>query len=228
MPSRRDVFLNNKYYHVFNKTLDGRKLFHNTGISRLFLNLVKYYRSSKADIRYSLFRELPKELKEEREKLLAYQKYFRVELFAYCLMPTHFHFLIKQKREKGIVRFMSDIVNSLTRNYNNLIHRKGPLFIPQFKSRMIVSDEQFIHVSRYIHLNPHSSGIAATTKALIDYPYSSLTEYLDLKEEKMVNVEKILSYFNNDSEDYKKFVLDNAEYQKTLEEVKYIDTERWI
>ena len=103
MPSRRDVFLNNKYYHVFNKTLDGRKLFHNTGISRLFLNLVKYYRSSKADIRYSIFRELPKELKKEREKLLVYQKYFRVELFAYCLMPTHFHFFVKQKREKGVV-----------------------------------------------------------------------------------------------------------------------------
>ncbi len=226
MSSRRDIFLNNKYYHVFNKSLDKRKIF-SPNIAKHFLNLLTYYRSSNADIRYSVFKRMPEELKKYKEKLLTYHKYYKVEIIAFCLMPNHFHLLLKQIIDGGIIRFMSDIINSTTRYFNILSQRLGPLFIPQFKSRMIITDEQFIHISRYIHLNPYSSGIVNTLNQLINYPYSSFSEYLSGRD-KIISSEYILKYFNNNIENYKKFVLDNAEYQKTLEAIKHVKVEKWI
>lgn len=227
MPSRRDIFINDNYYHIFNKTIDHKIVFEN-GYINYFLELMRYYRSVKANIRYSQFKKLPEEIKIIIEKKLILRKYFRVEILAYCFMPNHFHLLIKQKIDNGIIRFMSDIINSFTRVFNLINQRQGPIFIPQFKSRSIVNNEQLIHVSRYIHLNPFSSGIIKNKNELLNYRQTSLIEYLNnRKKSNLCTTDFFIKYFSN-SKNYLTFVFNNAEYQKTLEWMKYIKKEKWV
>jgi putative transposase len=141
-------------------------------------------------------------------------------------MPNHFHLLLKQKQEEGIVRFMANSINSVTRFYNILSERKGPVFFTQFRSRRIITREQFMHVSRYIHLNPYSSGIVKTYEELMQYPLSSLRYYIQPDNQSICNTKLVLDEFSNNTQSYKDFVIDNAEYQKTLDHIKHID--KWI
>ncbi|OGG16877.1 hypothetical protein A3D77_06415 [Candidatus Gottesmanbacteria bacterium RIFCSPHIGHO2_02_FULL_39_11] len=223
MPKRLEPFLINHYYHIFNRLIDGHNFFKDHYYSSLFLDLLSYYLSNKATLSYSKFKRTPTRIQNEISLYLDYEKYHKVDIIAYCLMPTHFHILVRQKFEGGIVKYISDVINSFTRKYNLENRRKGPLFLPRFKSVSVVSDNQFIHVSRYIHLNPYSSGIINKVSNINKYPYSSLREYMG--ESKLCKPNWLLSYFGMNKDKYTQFVLDNADYQKSLEELKY--TDKW-
>lgn len=225
MPSRRDIFVNGNIYHIFNKTIDSKNIFLYQNIAELFLNLMRYYRSLKADIRYSYFVKLDDEIKERKEREIQIRKYYKVNILAYCLMPNHFHILLKQTHDKGSIRFMADILNSLTRYFNVANQRKGPIFLPQFKSRMIVSREQLIHVSRYIQLNPYSGGIVKSLEELEKYKYSSLREYL-FYQKGVCDKEVILGNFIHGVSQYRNFIFNHADYQRSLDRLKYVV--KWI
>ncbi|KKU88207.1 MAG: hypothetical protein UY17_C0001G0020, partial [Candidatus Beckwithbacteria bacterium GW2011_GWC2_47_9] len=94
--------------------------------------------------------------------------------------------------------------------------RTGPLFQGKFKAVLITSNEQLLHVSRYIHLNPYSSGIVKTIEELKAYSYSSLAKLSTSKVESRL----ILDQFKNVA-GYYQFVFDNADYQKNLENIKH-------
>ena len=196
MPSRRDVFLNGKIYHVFDKTIDHRNIFADPKLGRLFLDLFRYYRSNKAIVRYSHFLRMPGDLHREVEKQIKIRKYFKIEILNYNLMPNHFHLVLKQMREKGIVRFVSDCLNSLTRFYNILNERKGPIFLPQFRSRQIITEEQFKHLMRYVDLNPYSSQIIKNLANLEKNEFSSFKEYLHPSKNDLCDTSEFLKLFN--------------------------------
>lgn len=223
MPQRLEPFVDGSIYHVFNRTIDGRNIFKDQSLCLLFSKLLAYYRSAKAKISFSKLKTLEKDRLEGIKRDIKYKKYFRVNILAYCLMPTHFHLLVKQKIENGLQRFVANTVNSLTRYFNLKNKRKGPLFLPKFKSVRIQTDEQLIHVSRYIHLNPYSSEVVNKKEDLINFSWSSLGEYLSSTQQNLIDTTHILSLFGNDKDKYKQFVCSNAEYQKTLEQVKYLD-----
>src|SRR3972149_5075404 len=94
--------------------------------------------------RYYVFKELPNDIFKLRWEEIFYRKYFMVDILSFCLLPNHYHFLIKQVTDKGVIRFMANISNSLTRNYNIKNDRKGPVFLPQFKSKRIKNQELLI------------------------------------------------------------------------------------
>lgn len=226
MPSRRDIFTNGKIYHLYNKTIDDKRIFISSKNAQRYLSLISYYRSQKATLRYSHFKELEQTLKRKMLRELSFKKYFKVNILSYCLMPTHFHLLVKQFKNSGIVRFITDVTNAFTRYFNVKHKRKGPLFLTQFKSRIIRSREQLIHVSRYIHLNPYSSGIVKNIHQLPSYPWSSYPDFLYEKDKFLCDTSIILDEFNQDRIKYKSFVTSNANYQQTLENIKYL--ERWL
>jgi putative transposase len=132
-------------------------------------------------------------------------------------MPNHFHLLVKQKANAGISTFTSKLTNSFTKYFNTKNDRVGPLFQGQFKAVLVESDEQLIHLSRYIHLNPLASNLV---KNLDSYEWSSLPAYGGKAEGSFVSTKNILSYFSDEA-DYKKFVLNQAEYAKSLERLKH-------
>ena len=158
MPTNRKlVFANDEIYHVFNRGVEKRPTFTDKReLSRALLTL-DFYRFAKPPVKLSKFLVIPKDqqkkflenLKKEFEKL--------IEIICFCLMPNHFHFMLKQKLDNGISTFVSNFTNSFTRYFNTKHERIGPLFEGIFKAVRIESEEQLIHTSRYIHLNPVSS-----------------------------------------------------------------------
>ncbi len=154
-------------------------------------------------------------LKKDYEKL--------VDIICFCLMPNHFHFMLKQKLDNGISTFISNFTNSYTRYFNTKHERIGPLFEGIFKAVRIESEEQLIHTSRYIHLNPVSSFLIEP-KDLENYQWSSYLEFLGFSDENLTIKNLVLNFFPLVS-DYKKFVLDHADYARQLELIKHLTLE---
>lgn len=140
-----------------------------------------------------------------------------VEIITYCLMPNHFHLLVKQVRDGGITEFLSKLSNSYTKYYNTKYNRVGHLFQGEFKAVVMENDEQLIHVSRYIHLNPLVSGL---TREIDQYKWSSYREYVDNNSPEFCSKEEVLGHFKN-SHGYEQFVLDQASYALEIEFIKH-------
>jgi len=121
-------------------------------------------------------------------------------------MPNHFHFLLKQAQDDGIAKFMSNFQNSYTKFFNTRNGRDGALFPDQFKAVRIETEDQLLHVHRYIHLNPYTSYVVSEIKDLISYPWSSISEYLDKNAQNICETKTVLSFFK-DILAYKKFIL---------------------
>ena len=136
-------------------------------------------------------------------------------------MPNHFHLLIKQNQEGGLTEFMSKLLNSYTKYYNTKHKRVGPLLQGTFKAVPIESDEQLMHVSRYIHLNPYTSEITQSLADLENYPYSSYSNYLETENSQLCVKEPVLDFFSSPAQ-YKEFVADHGDYSKELEIIKHI------
>lgn len=130
-------------------------------------------------------------------------------------MPNHFHLQVRQLKENGISIFMSQVLNSYTKYFNTKYERVGALFQGAFKSVLIETDEQLIHLSRYIHLNPVVSGISKNPE---DYHWSSYHEYLE--EPVLCSPSEVLNFFQS-KEKYKEFVQDQIEYGTILEILKH-------
>jgi putative transposase len=133
-------------------------------------------------------------------------------------MPNHFHLLVQQERDGGIIEYMSKVQNSLTRYINIKRKTKGHVFIGQYKAVRIPSDELLLHVSRYIHLNPYTGYVVKTLLETSQYPWSSYGEYIS-NTEGICQQTKILSHFKTKNS-YCEFIENQKDYQRTLAELK--------
>ena len=222
MPYRKVVLAPEQIYHVFNRGVAALPIFLDFKNHLRFLNLVDYYRFSNTPFSFSQLMSLPKEEKEKILIELREENAIHVEILVYCLMPNHFHLLLKQITDKGISVFMTNLQNSYVKYFNIKNERAGPLFQSMFKAVMIETDEQLLHVSRYIHLNP-STAYIVEPENLEDYKWSSLNSYLikNFNANYFVNSKIVLNFFKK-REDYKKFVLDQASYQRELDKIKHL------
>lgn len=225
MPGRKIPLVTNEVYHVINRGAGSQPIFLNQRDYLRALETIFYYQNQDLSLRYSFFLRLPKHQKEELLDRLKARRKFLVEIIAHCLMPNHFHLLLKQIRDDGISIFISKFSNSYTRYFNTNQKRIGSLLQGNFKAARMETDEQLIHVSRYIHLNPYSSYVVKNLKELENYPYSSLPEYLNPKMPVRCSKEIVLHHFKNVAS-YKKFVFDQADYQRRLQEIKHLVLEK--
>jgi len=220
MPTNRKVvFANGEYYHVFNRGVEKRPTFTNRYEFLRALDAIKYYRYANLPVRYSKYLALKKEKREEL-LLSLNDKDLQVDIIAFCLMGNHFHFLLKQLKTNGIVKFMAKFTNSYTKYFNTKHTRVGPLFQGVFKAVHVEDDEQLIHLSRYIHLNP-VVGFVIEKDRLEAYPWSSYSYYLGLAQNAFVNKEEIIGFFKS-SKEYKQFVLDQADYALKLKSIEHL------
>ncbi len=220
MPARQTPLITNYYYHIFNRGVNKRPIFKSKYEYRRFLLLLKYYNYLDHPVKFSKFMTLAGDQRQEIWSRLAKEK-TNTDIISYCLMPNHFHLLLKQNNDNGISKLLANLQNSHVRYFNIKNERVGPLFQGQFKAVRIDSEEQLLHVSRYIHLNPYSSAIVADIDKLIKYEWSSLPEYLNQTKFPFCIKDDILSSFKTD-DSYKNFVTDNADYQKELENIKHL------
>lgn len=220
MPIRKAILATNETYHILNRGNASTPIFRAKRDYNRFLQSFLYYQNLTPPIKFSKLFQLSNQERKRLVDKLNRKKEFLVEIIAYCLMPNHFHFILKQTKDGGILNFIRLSSNSYSRYFNTKYKRRGSLFEGRFKSIRIETDSQLLHLSRYVHLNPYSSYLVKTFNKLIDYPYSSLPEFLGTSKEKICQKETVLGFFS-DPKDYKRFVLDRADYQRDLEEIKH-------
>lgn len=220
MNTREEPFLTNGIYHVYNKTADKRLVFQDSYYCSLFYNTLSYYRASNVEVSYSRLRSYTTAHRKQILLSASIKKHHWVQILAYTFMPNHFHILLKQLKDEGISRFISDSINSFTRHYNLKNNRRGPIFLPKFKSVKVRNDQYLMHVSRYIHLNQYSSGLLSLS-LLATYRWSSYREYLYDPLRRLSDDSSVLKLFNNDRKRYASFVESRAETQKSLEMIKH-------
>ncbi|MDN3686828.1 transposase [Cyclobacterium jeungdonense] len=117
-----------------------------------------------------------------------------VQTLAYCLIPNHFHFLIKINRgvtNDKIVKAFSDFLNSYSKSINKVFERSGALFQRKFKRKKIDNEDYLSRIVIYIHLNPMKHNL---TEGPLDWKYSSFRSYLSKKHSKL-NREMVLEWF---------------------------------
>ena len=208
MPYRKTPLVNNEIYHVFNRGVAKLPIFKDQRDQRRLLKTLYFYQFQGPKPQFSQLKRF-KNLEFDKNPKI-------VEIICYCFMPNHFHFLIRQLQDNGISEFINKISNSYTKYFNTRHNRIGPLLQGQFKAVRITSDEQLIHVSRYIHLNPTTSYLV---KDLKEYTWSSYLDYIGLRNDKLCVKEIILANFKT-PEKYEQFVLDQMDYAKSLKQIE--------
>lgn len=217
---RNVVFANNEIYHVFNRGVERRPTFTDKNEYTRAMTSINFYRFRQSLTGLASYLKLNLEKRDALSKSLFDEKNKLVEIISYCLMPNHFHLLLKQMTNNGISMFLSNFTNSYTRYFNIKHTRIGPLYQGVFKAVRMESTEQLIYVNRYVHLNPVASLIVPENN-LDTYPWSSLVEYLEEGQEKICNTKIILDQFPS-IESYRKYVHDQIDYAKKLEQIKHL------
>lgn len=222
MGYRKTVIATNEIYHIYNRGVEKRPIFLNKRDYSRFVKLVNYYQCADYTVRFSHFNRLKQEEKQRILEKLDKSLNKIVEVLTFCLMPNHFHLLLKQLQDSGISKFMARVTNGYSHYFNTKNKRTGHLFQGNFGAVRVETDEQLVHVSRYIHLNPVTSYLIEI-KNLERYGYSSYPEYT-LGKRSFCNTSEILSFFK-DIKSYKKFVEDQVDYARTLENIKHLALE---
>ncbi len=216
MPQRKVPLITGEYYHIYNRGFRKRKIFLSSANYGRAYQTLQYYQLSEPPFKFSHFQL--RSLKRQQE-ILVQLDHTSIEVIAFCFMPNHFHILIKQLENNGINHYISKFSLSYAKYFNTLHEKSGPVFEGRFKAVLVNTNEQLLHLSRYIHLNPYTASIAKTINELKYYPYSSLKEYLHSYRFILSQPQSILDQFES-PEDYLKFVTNHADYQKDLHQIK--------
>lgn len=220
MPVRTTPLVTGQYYHIYNRGVEKRQIFNDKWDYSRAIETFKFYRLNDLPLRLSEYHDLILEARKVFEETVLNERNGIVDFISYNLMPNHYHFLLQQTLDNGISEFLRRFSDSYTRYFNVRNDRCGSLFQGTFKAVLIESSEQLLHVSRYIHLNPYSSFLVKDLNSLIDYPWSSLREYIS-DYPGLCKKDIILENFSS-KEEYKKFIFDQADYQRGLENIKHL------
>jgi len=215
---RKIKFSEGEYYHIYNRGIEKRIIFLDRNDYDRFMLLLDVANSKKPV--HLQKRECSSQggastltnpgILDKGESL--------VEIGAYCLMPNHFHLLLKEKQNEGIRLFMHKISTAYTMYFNKKYERVGPLFQGVFKAQHADSDEYLKYLFSYIHLNPiklidpkwKERGLTLRTGIVLDYlAHYEHSSFMDLfvgnrGERNILNIEEFPEYFIN-----KKDFLDN-------------------
>ena len=139
-----------------------------------------------------------------------------MEIIVDVHQPTHIHIIAEQLVDDGISIFMCNLLNSYTRYFNLRHKRTGPLWQGRFKNVLVNRDSYFIHLTRYIHLNPVTSYLVNKPE---EWKASSYKEYIGEVEndDRICKIDKILDIGTHQ---YMEFINDRISYQRELANVR--------
>ncbi len=176
-----------EWYHCYCRGVDKRKVFLDSNDYRRFILSMHVGNGPLA----AHISNLSKNKKFEELLKQPFQTKHLVGIGAFCLMPNHFHLLVKEVTEGGVSLFMQKVLTGYTMYFNKRHARKGALFANTFNSRHISDDRYFKKVVSYIHLNPVEleegswkkgiGNIGKIEKRLHDYKYSSLSAFTNIE-----------------------------------------------
>lgn len=210
----RKTYIEEGYYHIYNRGVEKRDIFQDSQDYGVFLSYLKQYLSPKDEKGLLARLSNPNASYKEKDqiiKLLRLNNFHNdIFLLAYCLMPNHFHLLIKQSTSIMIDKFMNSLALRYAVYFNKRYKRTGILFQDVYKAVSVETDEQLLHLSRYIHQNPLSKNKPIKQCVIEDYlsQPSSYPEYLGKRKTEWINKDEVLSFFSktNSNLSYKSFV----------------------
>ncbi|HCB22750.1 hypothetical protein A3B42_01190 [Candidatus Daviesbacteria bacterium RIFCSPLOWO2_01_FULL_38_10] len=221
MPYRKTLLVSGEIYHVFNRSVAHQPIFPSETYYQRGLEVLSYYNNLNPPIRFSHFARLPSSLKNQILESLNKDNQKLVKILAFCLMPNHIHFLLKEIREKGISTFMRKFQDSYAKYFNTRTKRSGSLFQSMFKAVRILTEEQLLHVTRYIHLNPVTAYILKDLNELSNYSWSSYPIYIGKQSSDIISTNEILGFFSS-KDKFIKFTEDQIDYQRELDKIKHL------
>ena len=191
----------NQIYHIITKSHYCPASFIDAPDYRRMVEAIKFYRFIDHPGKLSCYLQ--------NQKVVSNNSACLLDIIAFCLMPNHIHLLLRQKSDNGISKFMSLILNSYTKYFNLKHERQGPMWEKRFKHVCVESDGQFVHLTRYIHLNPVTAFLVQDPSR---WEFSSYREYAS-------GEEKICSYrdlLNMHPDKYRSFCISNIELQREI------------
>ncbi|MDP2172414.1 MAG: transposase [Candidatus Cloacimonadaceae bacterium] len=171
-----DQFTAGSLFHAYNHSLDGRMLFYDDADYRKYLQLLK------------------KRLSQE------------FSVFAYCLMPNHYHFLVRQNGAEPIYSMFEQPHKSYARYYNLRYGAKGKILRDKMNHKSVLENEYIVNLCAYIHANPMSAGLVGHVE---EWQYSNLPEFLGTRHGTLCSREFIGNSVP-DRDKYRMFVLETA------------------
>lgn len=139
------------------------------------------------------------------------------DIYAYCLLPNHFHLLLRFKNIEGVnideehkylMKRFGDFLNSYAKAFNKMYDRRGALFLNAIKRKKIKDEKYLLKVLHYIHNNPINHGLA---NKIDEWKQSSYSSYLNPEKESKLKRSEILQYFDS-LEVFKNYHQSNIEY----------------
>lgn len=226
MPAKNRIkqYASNSYYHIYNRGVEKRIIFVDQQDYAVFLSYLKEYLLPRND------KELHDKLSDptisatKRDKILKMLRLNNfnneISLLAYCLMPNHFHFLVRQKSLESIDKFMNSLGTRYTMYFNRKYKRVGSLYQGVYKAVLISTDQQLLHLSRYIH----KQALASQGQALEAQPCSYF-EYVGRRKSEWIQPENILSFFSELNPDlsYEAFVNQKEEVGVLIQQITLDD-----
>jgi putative transposase len=228
---KRPNFFCNKIYHIYNRGVDKRNIFlDDIDRFRFVHDLFEFndtnpvfnagynFKNKSIEVGLQYF-----DNKNKPRKLL-------VEVLAFCLMPNHFHLLLRQKKENGVTEFMRKIGTGYTNYFNQKYTRSGVLFQGKFKAVPIEKEAHLVYTPHYIHTNPldianpewRQNGFLNFNEALSfleKYRWSSLSDYLNKKNFPSITQRDFLLEIFGGVKQYEKDLIDIIK-NRNFEEIK--------
>ncbi len=201
--ARNYTFGVGEYFHLYNRGTDKRTIFNDRSDYERFVSLL-YICNSTLPVNFKIQGPTLEELIQvDRGEPL-------ISIGAYCLMPNHFHLLVREEVDGGVSLFMQKLGTAYTGYFNKRNERSGALFQSKYRASHAAKDEYLKYLISYIHLNPikliepqwKENGITNRSAAkdyLTEYQYSSYQEYMDIKrtENALLNRACLPDYFES-------------------------------
>lgn len=210
-------------FHTLNRGVDKRKIFlDDQDYFRFIHDLFEFNDEERINTTFYHFKQYndiaSRKIERKKRKLL-------VEIYAFCIMPNHYHLLMSPRVKNGISKFMKKLNMGYAKYFNQKYKRRGALFEGRYKFIIVNNEAHFIHLPYYIHLNPldlkfpewRTRAIKHYKDALNfleSYRWSSYLDYIGKKNFPSLTHRKFLSEYFGSPEQYKK---DTAEWLKEID-----------
>lgn len=202
MTNKNESLEPDSFYHIYNRANGNEKLFLTNENYRFFMQQFVLY------------------------------TYDYIEVYCYCLLPNHFHFVVKVKSEREIMKVkktaftdskkidfsklvgkqFSNFFSSYTQAFNKEQKRMGSLFMKNFKRKKITDVKYLLKLIHYTHFNPIEAGLAIN---LEDWKFSSYKTILSSKKTR-VKRKEVLELFH-DKFNFIAFHKQNPSFESTIE-----------
>jgi putative transposase len=211
---RNIKFIEGEVYHIYNRGVEKRNIFLDDEDYFRFIHDLFEFNDEKPAANFYYKKPFLQSYEAKPHKI-EYRRKLLVEILIFCLMPNHFHLLLRQKREGGIAEFMHKLGTGYSMSFNQKYERIGSLFQGPYKAILVEKETHFIHLPYYIHSNPldlimpewrdrEIKDYKKAIKFLENYRWSSFPDYIGKKNFPSITQREFLLDFFGGPEQYKK------------------------